>query len=149
MPDSETSSSEVKVKYINSNSEKMIDHKPTDKNPKSTDTDYYFNMIANPNKIITKPKSSESSELDDILKDTDSDKSLSSSKNSICSSKTSSSNKLPKKSNSDSDSDPPKKNNSDSEPSRKSNSDSKPKYDQINISPKIPIFKNFGKFLLG
>jgi hypothetical protein len=118
---SETSSSEVKVKYQNSNSEKLIEDKPNEKKPQTTETDYYFGMIANPSKIINKPKarSSESSELDELLKDTESDKSSSSSKKSSSQSSTETS--------------------SSTESSTKSNSDSKPKYDQINISPKNTV----------
>ena len=132
MSDSETSSSEVKVKYQNSNSEKLIEDKSNDKKPQTTDTDYYFGMIANPSKIINKPKSksSESSELDNLLKDTDSDKSSSSSI------------KSSKKSNSRNSSET----SSSTDTSKKSNSDSKPTYDKINISPKnqpqIPVFKH-------
>ena len=126
MPDSETSSSDVKVKYQNSNSEKIIQDKSNNKKPQSTDTDYYFGMIANPSKIINKPtvQTSESSELDELLKNTDSDKSLAAS--SVSSRKSS---KKTRSLNS-------------TETSIKSNSDSKPKYEQINISPKNTYSKN-------
>ena len=124
MSDSETSSSEVKVKYQNSNFEKLIEDKSNEKKPQTTETDYYFGMIANPSKIINKPKaqSSESSELDKLLKDTDSEKSSSSSRSSS------------KKSNS-------KKSNetsSSTESSTRSASDSRVKYDQINIASETP-----------
>jgi hypothetical protein len=50
------------------------------KKPQSTDTDLYFNMIGNTNKVIEKdPVNSETSELDDIS-EVDSDKSSNSSK---------------------------------------------------------------------
>jgi len=121
MSNSETSSSEVKVKYQNSNSEKLIEDKSS-KKPQTTDTDYYFNMIANPSKIISKTKE-ETSDLENLLKDTDSDKS-SSSRNSS------------KKSSSKSSTET----SSSTKSSSKKNSDSKPKYEQINLSPKNPKF---------
>jgi hypothetical protein len=72
MSDSETSSSEVQVKYQNSNADKT-----NGKKPQSTDSEYYFGMIANPNKITSKPKTShtDTSELEDLLKNTESEKS--------------------------------------------------------------------------
>jgi hypothetical protein len=75
MSDSETSSSEVKVKYQN------LDNnlESGNKKPQTTDTDYYFGIIANPNKIINKDKKiSESSDLENLLKDSNSEKSSSS-----------------------------------------------------------------------
>ena len=131
MPNSETSSSDVKVKYQKSNSEKIIEDKSNDKKTQSTDTDYYFGMIANPGKIINKHTGqySESSELDKLLKNTDSDKSLASSASSAS---LASSKKSSKKTRS----------LSSTETSIKSNSDSKPKYEQINISPKNIYSKN-------
>ena len=73
MANSDTSS-EVKVKY--SNSEKLIEDN-TNKKPQSTDTDYYFDMISNPNKIIVanNQKISETSDIENVLKNTDSDSS--------------------------------------------------------------------------
>jgi hypothetical protein len=72
MSDSDTSSSEVKVKYQN------LDESGN-KKPQTTDTDYYFGIIANPNKIINKEKKiSESSDLENLLKDSNSEKSSSS-----------------------------------------------------------------------
>jgi hypothetical protein len=123
MSDSETSSSEVKVKYQNSNTDKILEDKGNDKKPQSTDSEYYFGMIANPNKIISKPKEkhSETSELDELLKDTDSDKSSSSSSKST-------SKKVSSRSSTES--------SSNTETSNSSNSDSKPKYDHISLSPK-------------
>lgn len=117
MSNSETSSSEVKVKYLNSNSEKLIEDKTNTKKPQTTDTDYYFGMIANPSKIISKAKE-QTSDLEDLLKETDSDKSSSSRSSSKKSSSTETS--------------------SSTKSSRKNNSDSKPKYEQINLSPKNP-----------
>jgi hypothetical protein len=118
MSDSETSS-EVNVKYQNSNSNGE-DHI---KKPQTTDTDYYFGMIANPAKIISKPKEheSESSELDNLLKDSDTSKSSMAKSSSTKTSKSSS-----------------------SRTSTKTNSDSKPRYEQMSVSPKtqIPQFKS-------
>jgi hypothetical protein len=45
MSDSETSS-DIKVKYENANGENLLEDKNTRKNI-SSDTDYYFNIIAN------------------------------------------------------------------------------------------------------
>jgi hypothetical protein len=124
MSDSETSSSDIRVKYQNSNGENLIEDKSNDKKPQSTDTDYYFNMIANPSKTKpAKPKSeSESSELNELLKNTDSEKSSSKSESSTSSSRRTSESSSSSKSSS----------------SRKS-SDSKPKYEQINVSPKTKL----------
>jgi hypothetical protein len=124
MSDSETSSSDIKVKYQNSNGENLLEDKSNDKKQQqTTDTDYYFGMIANPSKVTAKPKSeTETSELENLLKSTDSE----SSKKSKRSEESSSSSESSKRSSSDSSS------------SRKS-SESKPKYDQINVSPKGPI----------
>lgn len=82
MSDSE-SSSDVTVKYQHLNGKHTIENKLNDKKPQSTDTDYYFNMIANPSKINNESvSSSESSEIADILADSNSDKSSIKSKNS-------------------------------------------------------------------
>jgi len=51
MSDSETSSSEIKVKYQNSKGDNLLEDKTNEKKQQTTDTDYYFRMIANPNKI--------------------------------------------------------------------------------------------------
>ena len=127
MSDSETSSSDIKVKYQNSNGDNLLEDKSNDKKPQTTDTDYYFGMIANPSKITAKPKSeTETSELQNMLKSTDSE---SSRKSNESSSSTDSSRKS--------------RSRSDSSSSRKS-SESKPKYDQINLSPRgnqVPVFK--------
>jgi hypothetical protein len=123
MSDSETSS-DVKVKYQNSHGENLLEDK--NNKPLTTDTDYYFNMIANPNKIITKSKSStETSELNDLLKDTD--KSSNSSNSSSSSS--------PKRSTEKSDSS--RKSSTSSKKSHKNETtDSKPRYEAISVSPK-------------
>ncbi len=124
MSDSETSSSDVKVKYQNSNGDNLLEDKSNEKKQQTTDTDYYFNMIANPSKIVSKKEQeSESSELNHILKDTDSSSSSDSSKSSKSS-----------KSSSSSSSESSRK-------SSKSNSESKSKYDRISVSPKQPNFK--------
>ena len=113
MSDSETSS-DIKVNYQNSNGENLLDNS---KKTQSTDTDYYFNMIANPNKIIqyNKPHT----ETSEVIKN-----SSSSSTSSASSVKSSSSST--KKSSSSS--------------TRHKYSDSKPSYEKISVSPKqVPI----------
>lgn len=124
MSDSETSS-DVKVKYQNSHGENLLEDRGN--KPLTTDTDYYFNMIANPNKIIAKSKSAtETSELNDLLKDTDTDKSS-------VSSKSSSSRRSTEKSDSS------KKSSTSSKKShRNETTDSKPRYEAISVSPKQP-----------
>ena len=123
MSDSETSSSEVRVKYQNSNADLLEDKS---RKPQSTDSDYHFNMIANPSKILSKIKEnhSETSELNALLKDSDTSSSSRKSKSeSRRSTETSSS----------------------TETTTKSVSDSKPKYEQVNISPRkntTEVFKN-------
>lgn len=57
MSDSETS---TEVKYQSNNGEDLLDFNKG-KKPQSTDTDYYFNMIANPGKIKDEPKDETSS----------------------------------------------------------------------------------------
>jgi hypothetical protein len=67
MSDSETSS-DIKIKYENSNGDNLLEDKSNSKKVVSSDTDYYFNIIANPTKVIQKNKSeSESSEFNNIL----------------------------------------------------------------------------------
>jgi hypothetical protein len=90
MSKSETSS-EHKIEYQNSHGQRLIDDKPTDKKPQTTDTDYYHGMIANPNKLLEEPKDDSTSELNELLKDTET--SRSSSSRSSKSSKSSSSEK--------------------------------------------------------
>ena len=74
MLDSDTSkSSDTKINYKDNYGENLLDIKKG----QTTDTDFYFKMLANPNKIVEKVKSiSESSEMSKSLSsDTDSDKS--------------------------------------------------------------------------
>jgi hypothetical protein len=116
MSDSETSSSDIKVKYQNSKGDNLLEDKSNDKKPQSTDTDYYFGMIANPSKITAKPKSvTETSELNNMLKTTESESSKKSSKSS-------SSNESNTRSS-----------------SSKKNSESKVQYEPINVIPNIPL----------
>ena len=111
MSDSETSS-DIKVKYENANGENLLEDKHTKKNV-SSDTDYYFNMIANQSKVIQKKKTeTESSEFNNIINEESSESSsIRSNRSSI-------------KSN---------RNKSDTSKSTKS-SESKEKYDKININ---------------
>ena len=53
MSDSETSS-DIKVKYENSNGENLLEDRSSARKVQSSDTDYYFNIIANPSKVIQK-----------------------------------------------------------------------------------------------
>lgn len=116
MADSETSSSNV-VEYQNSNGQSLLENKDNVKKQLTTDTDYYFNMIANPSKIIQKKSTeSESSEMNNIIKDSDSSSSSKSS-----SSKSSKSSRSSK-----------------SNHSSKNSSDSRPKYESISITPPKP-----------
>jgi hypothetical protein len=122
MSDSETSSSEIKVKYQNSKGDNLLEDKTNEKKQQTTDTDYYFGMIANPSKIAVKSKSTtETSELDNMLKTTESE----------------SSRKSNKSSNSNESS-------SRSSSSSKKTSESRVKYEPINVMPNIiqtPAFK--------
>jgi hypothetical protein len=116
MSDSETSSSEIKVKYQNSRGDNLLEDKTNEKKPQTTDTDYYFGMIANPSKITVKSKSAtETSELDNMLKTTESESSKKSNRSS-------NSNQHSTKSSSSS--------------SRKT-SESRVKYEPINVIPSI------------
>ena len=117
MSDSETSSSDIKVKYQNSKGDNLLEDK-SNKKPQSSDTDYYFGMIANPSKVTSKAKTAtETSELGGMLKSTDSESSRKSSSRDSSSKSSSSS-------------------------SRKS-SESKVKYEPINIAPIVQphVFK--------
>ena len=117
MSDSETSS-DIKVNYQNSNGENLLDN-VNSKKPQSTDTDYYFNMIANPNKIIqyNKPPT----ETSEVIKSNSSSSSTSSASSaSSVKSSSSSTKKLSSSSN------------------RRRYSDSKPSYERIAVSPKQP-----------
>jgi hypothetical protein len=75
MSHSETSSSEVRINYQDSKGTNLLED---NKKPQSTDTDFYFNMIANPTKIVIKDSETESSEFNNMMKKTDSDSSSSS-----------------------------------------------------------------------
>jgi hypothetical protein len=64
---SNSESSDVTVKY-QSNGKNLLEDKPSDKKPQSTDTDYYLNMLANPIKVNTESiTDSESSSLGNLL----------------------------------------------------------------------------------
>jgi hypothetical protein len=72
MSNSESSSSEVRINYQDSKGQNLLD----EKKPQSSDTDYYFNMIANPSKVIVvESESSSSSEFNQMMKDTETDSS--------------------------------------------------------------------------
>jgi hypothetical protein len=72
MSNSETSSSEVRINYQDSKGTNLLED---NKKPQSTDTDFYFNMIANPTKIVIKESETESSEFNNMMKKTESDSS--------------------------------------------------------------------------
>lgn len=110
MSDTENSNG-THIKYQNSQGVNLLEDKINNKKQQSTDTDYYFNMIANPAKTAALNIESESSEIEDITKQSDSSDSSSSRR----SKKSDSSNK---KSSSRSD---------------KRSSDSKEKYERIKI----------------
>ena len=117
MSDSETSSSEIKVKYQNSRGDNLLEDKTNEKKPQTTDTDYYFGMIANPSKINVKSKSAtETSELDNMLKSTESESSRKSSNSNESNTRSSSSKKT---------------------------SESRVKYEPINVIPSIIQPPNF------
>ncbi len=119
MSESETSS-DIKVKYQNANGDNLLEDKSNDRKQQSTDTDYYFGMIANPAKTQQLQKSdSESSELNQLLNNTDTSSS----------SRRSSSSSHSRKSSSSSSS-------SSSESERRKSSESREKYDKISVSPK-------------
>ena len=81
MSDSETSS-DIKVKYENSNGENLLEDRSSARKVQSSDTDYYFNIIANPSKVIQKKKTeTESSEFNNIINEGISESSSSSRKN--------------------------------------------------------------------
>jgi hypothetical protein len=114
MSDTENSNG-THIKYQNSQGINLLEDKINNKKQHSTDTDYYFNMIANPTKTAQLHIESESSEIEDITKHSDSSDSTSSRR----SRKSNSSNK---KSSSRSD---------------KKSSDSKEQYERIKI-PSAP-----------
>ena len=73
MSDSETSS-EMKIKYENYNGDNLLEDKQNSKKVLSSDTDYYFNIIANPSKIVKKSNvDSESSGYNNIINENNSD----------------------------------------------------------------------------
>lgn len=119
------SSSDIKVKYKNANGDNLLEDKTNDKKIQSTDTDYYFNMIANPAKTFknNKVSDSETSELNQLLNNTDT--SESSKKSSKKSSSESSSRSVEKYDKSSSNSSPEKK-----------SSESRERYEKISVSPK-------------
>ena len=119
MSESETSSSEPKINYQNKHGENLLEDKNVNVKPQSTDTDYYFNMLANPNKIVKQKQDSESSELENILNEND----------------TSSSDRNSTKSSSKSSN----RSSSDSSNSSKKNTESKPKFEQINLGNLPPV----------
>ena len=123
MINSETSS-DIKIKYENSNGENLLEEKYNTKKTVSSDTDYYFNIIANPNKIL-QSKRSETSDIDDIINESDSISSNSS--------------KSTSKSNRSSSHHKSNKSNNNSDTSLKS-SESREKYEKI--QPNIIIVKN-------
>lgn len=68
MSDSETST-ELNINYQTNDGDNLLDNMKN-KKPQSTDTDYYFNMLANPGKIVNEPK--KDSETSDVLRETSS-----------------------------------------------------------------------------
>jgi hypothetical protein len=77
MSDSETSS-DVNINYQTNDGNNLLNSLP--KKPQTTDTDYYFNMIANPNKLVDESNTSETSQ---IVKSSSSSSSASSKKSDI------------------------------------------------------------------
>jgi hypothetical protein len=77
MSDTENSNG-THIKYQNSQGINLLEDKINNKKQHSTDTDYYFNMIANPTKTAQLHIESESSEIEDITKHSDSSDSTSS-----------------------------------------------------------------------
>ena len=60
MSDSETSS-DVNINYQTNDGNNLLNN--VQKKPQTTDTDYYFNMIANPNKLVDESNTSETSQI--------------------------------------------------------------------------------------
>jgi len=116
MSDTENSNG-THVKYQNSQGINLLEDKINNKKQQSTDTDYYFNMIANPTKTSALKIESESSEIDLIKSDS------SSSSDSRKSRKSDSSNKKS------------------SSRSEKKSSESKETYEQIKIPPPPNTYK--------
>lgn len=105
---SESSSDNI-VEYQNSKGENLLENKTFDKTKLTTDTDYYFGMIANPDKIIQINSESDSSSYHH------SDKRSETSGKSSSSSRTSSS--------------------SSRRSNTKNTSESRPKYESVTLSP--------------
>ena len=112
MSDTENSNG-THIKYQNSQGINLLEDKIHNKKQQSTDTDYYFSMIANPSKTAALNIESESSEVEEITKQSESSESSSSRKSRK-------SNSSDKKSSSRSD---------------KKSSESKEKYERIKIPP--------------
>ena len=123
---SESSSSDIKVNYKSANGDNLLEDRSNDKKIQSTDTDYYFNIIANPSKTvkINKVSDSETSELNQLLNNTDTSES---SRKSNRKSSSESSTKSSVKSNDK---------NSSNLSSEKKSSESRKKYEKINVSPR-------------
>jgi hypothetical protein len=114
MSDSETSS-DIKVKYENSNGDNLLEDKSNAKKVLSSDTDYYFNIIANPTKVIQrKVTESDSSSFNNIIENNSESSNSSKSSNKNRSSEKSKSSKSSHKSN--------------------NTSESKEKYERINLN---------------
>lgn len=79
---SDSNTSIIEPNYLGKNNENLLNN---DKKNISTDTDFYFNMIANPIKIVENKKHSESSDINDII-NSESDTKISSKSNSKSSS---------------------------------------------------------------
>ena len=73
MSESETSS-DIKVKYENSNGENLLEDNNMIKKVQSSETDYYFNIIANPSKVIQRKEVDlESSDINNIVNEPNSE----------------------------------------------------------------------------
>lgn len=122
MSNSETSS-DIKVKYENSNGDNLLEDKHTSRKQYSTDTDYYFNIIANPSKTVQKTmiEESDSSELNDIINQSNTSDNSSRRSSHRSSHRSSDKSKSSEKSSSDS--------------SRRKTSESREKYEKISINP--------------
>lgn len=78
MSESETSS-DIKVKYETSNGENLLEDNNMTKKVQSSETDYYFNIIANPNKVMQRKEVDlESSDINNIVNEPNSEASNSS-----------------------------------------------------------------------
>ena len=91
---SSETSSEININYLDNNGNKLLTNGPkTEMKRQSSDTDYYFDMVANKDKIINTVKVESESDLDNIINSSESksSKKSSSSSSSSSSSKRSSS----------------------------------------------------------